>query len=63
MDEKAASREAELNRLRYREQELYAALRVLFDLLELYSPRWYDERSHDQAKAALATYGPRLLAD
>ena len=63
MEEKAASMEAELNRLRLNEQRLHAALSALFDLLELYSPRWYDERYHDQTEAALRTCRPSLLSD
>jgi len=49
----ATSKESELIRLRRNEVKLHEALRVLFELLELYSPVWYDERFHNQAKAAL----------
>jgi hypothetical protein len=45
--------EAEIARLRNTQQNLHEALRMLFRLLEIYSPVWYDKRFHDQAKAAL----------
>jgi hypothetical protein len=35
------------------QKKLHAALRSLFELLDLYSPIWYEKRFHDQAKAAL----------
>ena len=47
------SRDAEVVKLRSTQKKLHEALRSLFELLELYSPIWYDKRFHDQAKAAL----------
>ena len=50
---KAARRSAEIIKLRRIHKKLYEALRSLFEILERYSPQWYDKRFHDQAKAAL----------
>jgi len=47
------STEAEITRLRNTQQNLHEALRLLFGLLEIYSPVWYHKRFHDQAIAAL----------
>jgi hypothetical protein len=41
---------------------LTAALTLLFDLLEEYSPLWYEKRHHDKAKAALRLH-ERTLND
>ena len=49
----ATSMESELIKLRLSEKKLHEALCRLFELLERYSPVWYDERAHEQAKAAL----------
>ena len=35
------------------QNRLHDALKVLFELLETYSPIWYEKRYHDQAKYAL----------
>ena len=45
--------DAEVLKLRSTQKKLHKALKMLFDLLELYSPNWYDKRFHDLAKAAL----------
>ena len=50
------STEAEIIKLRSTQKNLYEALRSLFELLERYSPLWYDKRFHDQAKAALKQF-------
>jgi len=44
---------AEVLRLKNTEKKLYKALKLLFELLELYSPPWYEKQVHDQAIAAL----------
>jgi hypothetical protein len=44
---------AEVRKLRNTQRMLHKALRLLFELLEEYSPMWYDKYHHDQAKAAL----------
>lgn len=44
---------SELIKLRPNEKKLHEALCQLFELLERYSPVWYDEPLHLQAKAAL----------
>ena len=33
--------------------ELQEALKMLYDLLEVYAPAWYTEEHHDKAEAAL----------
>ena len=48
------SRKAEPLRLQNNRKKLQEALKLLFDLLEEYSPLWYTKEHHDQAKAALA---------
>jgi len=58
MEDKAASLEAELIRLRGNEQKLYEALRMLFNLLDFYGPPWYDERHYQQAEDALRHSDP-----
>ena len=35
------------------QNRLYDALKLLFELLETYSPPWYEKKYHDQAKSAL----------
>ena len=35
------------------QNRLYDALKLLFELLETYSPCWYEKKHHDQAKCAL----------
>ena len=35
------------------QDRLYYALKLLFELLETYSPPWYEKKYHDQAKSAL----------
>ena len=40
-------------RLQKRQKTLNDALRLLFDLLEEYSPLWYTKEHHDQAADAL----------
>jgi hypothetical protein len=40
-------------RLREEQQQLWDALKVLFDLLEEYAPMWYTEEHHRQALSAL----------
>jgi hypothetical protein len=47
------STQAEIIGLRSTQKTLHEALRSLFELLELYSPLWYEKRFHNQAKAAL----------
>jgi len=42
------------------EIRLYAALRLLFDLLENYGPIWYTKHHHDKAKTALVMHGRTL---
>jgi hypothetical protein len=44
---------AEDRKLRGSERTLHNALRLLFELLEEYSPPWYEKHHHDQAKVAL----------
>jgi hypothetical protein len=40
--------------------KLTAALTLLFDLLEKYSPPWYEKQHHDKAKAVLGLHGHTL---
>jgi len=47
------SNDAEIRRLQERQKRLNDALRLLFDLLEDYSPLWYTKEHHDQAADAL----------
>lgn len=47
------SNHAEILRLQKRQKTLNDALRLLFDLLEEYSPLWYTKEHHDQAADAL----------
>ena len=42
-----------IRKLRSTQRTLHRALRLLFELLEEYSPVWYPETHHVQAKAAL----------
>jgi len=35
------------------QNKLHDALKSLFELLETYSPVWYEKRYHDKAKSAL----------
>jgi hypothetical protein len=44
---------AEIKKLRSTQRTLHKALRLLFELLEEYSPMWYQKQHHDQARAAL----------
>jgi hypothetical protein len=44
---------AEVRKLRNTQKTLHKALRLLFELLEEYSPMWYQKHNHDQAKTAL----------
>jgi len=44
---------AEVRKLRNTQRTLHNALRLLFELLEEYSPMWYQKHNHDQAKKAL----------
>jgi len=44
---------AEVRKLRNTQKALHNALRLLFELLEEYSPMWYQKHNNDQAKAAL----------
>jgi hypothetical protein len=50
---KNGSRDAQVLKLRSTQEKLHEALSLLFELLELYSPIWYDKCFHDQAKVAL----------
>jgi hypothetical protein len=45
--------QAEVRKLKNTQKTLHRALRLLFELIEEYSPLWYEKRYHDQAKAAL----------
>ena len=44
---------AEVRKLRNTQKTLHSALRLLFELLEEYSPLWYEKHNHDLAKVAL----------
>jgi hypothetical protein len=44
---------AEVRKLGNTQKTLHNALRLLFELLEEYSPMWYQKHNHDQAKTAL----------
>jgi len=44
---------ADVKKLRGNERRLHNVLRLLFELLEEYSPPWYEKHHHDQAKVAL----------
>ena len=44
---------AEVRKLKNGQKRLHRALRLLFELLEEYSPLWYEKRYHDEAKGAL----------
>lgn len=46
-------RDAELLKAIETQTRLRNALKLLFELLETYSPLWYEKRHHDQARAAL----------
>jgi hypothetical protein len=43
----------EVRKLMNTQKTLHNALKLLFELLEEYSPMWYQKRCHDQARAAL----------
>jgi hypothetical protein len=43
----------EVRKLRNTQKTLHKALRLLFELLEEYSPMWYQRHYHNQARAAL----------
>jgi hypothetical protein len=47
---------AEVRKLRSTQRTLHNALRLLFELLEEYSPIWYPKHHQDQAKAALKVH-------
>lgn len=55
------SNHAEILRLQKRQKTLNDALRLLFDLLEEYSPLWYTKEHHDQAADALEADENSLL--
>ena len=44
---------AEVRKLRNTQKMLHNALRLFFELLEEYSPMWYQKYIHDQAKTTL----------
>lgn len=50
---KRGNTDAEVLKLKSTQRKLHEALSLLFELLELYSPIWYEKCFHDQAKAAL----------
>jgi len=44
---------AELQKAIETQKRLHDALKLLFELLETYSPLWYEKEYHDQAESAL----------
>ena len=46
-------RDAELQKAIETQQRLHDALKLLFELLERYSPLWYEKHHYDQAESAL----------
>jgi hypothetical protein len=44
----------DLSRVIETQNQLYTALKLVFDLLEDYSPLWYTKRYHDEAQSALS---------
>ena len=47
------ARDRELQKAIETQNRLHDALKLLFDLLEKYSPVWYEKHYHDQAESAL----------
>jgi hypothetical protein len=52
-DSARRARDRELQKAIEMQNRLHAELKVLFELLEKYSPVWYKKHYHDQAKSAL----------
>ena len=52
-DSARRARDRELKKAIETQNRLHAELKLLFELLEKYSPVWYKKHYHDQAKSAL----------
>jgi hypothetical protein len=52
-DSARRARDRELQKAIETQNRLHDALKLLFELLEKYSPVWYEKHHHDQAKSAL----------
>jgi len=52
-DSARRARDPELQKAIETQNKLHEALKLLFELLETYSPLWYEEHYHDQAESAL----------
>ena len=48
---------ADIRKLRNNQRQLHNSLKLLFGLLEKYSPIWYPKHYHNRAKAALKNSG------
>jgi hypothetical protein len=52
-DSASRARDRELQKAIEIQNRLHDGLKLLFELLEKYSPVWYKKHYHDQAKSAL----------
>jgi len=52
-DSARRARDPELQKAIETQNRLHDALKLLFELLEEYSPVWYEKHYHDQAESAL----------
>ena len=52
-DSARRARDRELQKAIETQNRLHDTLKLLFDLLEEYSPVWYEKHYHDQAESAL----------
>ena len=52
-DSAGRARDRELQKAKETQNRLHHALKLLFELLEKYSPVWYEKHYHDQAESAL----------
>jgi hypothetical protein len=52
-DSARRARDPELQKAIETQNRLHDALKLLFQLLEKYSPAWYEKHYHDQAQSAL----------
>jgi hypothetical protein len=52
-DSARRARDRELQKAIETQNRLHDELKLLFELLETYSPVWYEKQYHDQAESAL----------